>query len=59
MTPLEAVEIIDECLATWSTQALEDNPRASEPFEVQAIRDARRALDVLRDVAVRLEGRSS
>ena len=59
MTPLEAVETLDESLATWSTQALEDNPRASEPFEVQAIRDARRALDVLRDLAMQSERRSA
>lgn len=59
MSPLEAVEILDDSIATWSSQALEDNPRASEPFEVQALRDARRALDVLRDLAVQSERRAA
>lgn len=56
MTGWQAIEQLDDSLAVWSSQACEDKPNA-EPFEVEAIRAARRALDVLRRLALEDERR--
>lgn len=50
MTADQAFDVLDDALAIWSTQALEDHPKSSEPFEIQALRNARNAVNVLRDL---------
>lgn len=48
MTPEQAIETLEDSLSEWSTWAMEDHPRSSEPLEIEALGRARDALDVLR-----------
>lgn len=52
MTPEQAIETLEDSLTQWSTWAMEDHPRSSEPLEIQALGRARDALDVLRSVHI-------
>lgn len=52
MTADQAFDVLDDALAIWSTQSLEDHPKSSEPFEIEALRSARQAVDVLRRLII-------